>query len=797
MWFDLSGDFKTAFRAITRAPGTSSLIVATLALAIGAATIGFAFADLALFRGLPVDDHSRVVSVFASDTRGSNPRARVSAPDYLDYQARSKTLERISVFRDGRAALIENGQSRTLNVTYATADLFASMGQPAVAGRAFAPGDDAPGAAPVAVLSHRYWQQEMRGRADAVGRTMRIGRENFTIIGVITPALEFGNLAEVDAWLPFRPDPNSARDARNLRLVARLAPGVSFEQAAAEIAAIGDALGSEYPLTNGGWKVRLIPIRDLTGGEGFWVVVALFLLSIALLMAIATANVSNLIMVRAVARQRELAVRTALGARGSRLLRQFLTEGLVLSAGAAALSLPLTLAGIQVIGMMSAEPIFHQLWIDSHEFGFIALLTLVCPLVFCLASARAIARPDLRHTLAAGGTRGATASTRGRGVLVIAQVSLAVVLLTTSLLAARSMQRIYAAPIGMATAELLLFSLAFDDVQYPSTPQAGSAALAVRDALAALPGVQVVSMFQPLPILGGEAMTAFTIDGAKGGSGAPTPTASMLEASEGASATLGLSLLAGQWWAGGQTDVAVVGREAALRYFGGVEAALDRQLVFSRADQKRSARVIGVVSDVASADRTGPPPARIWTPIDPETRRRTFVLKAAAPAALTSQVRQVIADTAPGVPIEGLSTLDDALERAASSDYLVTGILAAFAIVAVILAATGLFGLVSFTVSQRTAEFGTRMALGASAWDVIRLVARQSLRLAVVGLTVGLAGGVGVGLTMGSVLYGTSPADPATLIGVAGLLTVVSLVATALPAWRASRIDPVMALRAD
>lgn len=343
MWFELSSDIKTAFRGLRRAPGTSTLIVFTLAFAIAAATIGFSVADLALFRGLPVDDHAKVVSVFVSDTRGGNTRARVSAPDLLDFRARTTTLEHLSAMRDGRAALIRNGQSQTLSVTYATANLFASMGQAPLLGRVFTAGEDAEGAAPVTVLSHHFWRDEMNGRPDAIGQTLQIGREMVTVVGVLPPAMEIGNLAEIDLWLPLTLRADGPRDARNLRFIARLRDGVPFAQAAAEVQSIGDALAEEHPASNAGWKVRLVPIRDLTGGEGFWVVIALFLLSIGLLMAIATANVSNLVMVRTLARARELAVRSALGARKGRLVRQFVAEGLLLSALAAALSVVLTL----------------------------------------------------------------------------------------------------------------------------------------------------------------------------------------------------------------------------------------------------------------------------------------------------------------------------------------------------------------------------------------------------------------------------------------------------------------------
>jgi len=797
MFVDFTSDLRTAARMIARSPGTSALIVFTLALAIGTATIGFAFADLALFRGLPVDDNAKVVSLFASDTHGSEFRARVSAPDLVDYRARTTTLEQLSAMRDGRAPLIKNGQSQTLAVTYATANLFAAMGQAPLTGRVFQAGEDVAGAVPVAVLSHHYWRDEMGGRADAIGRTLQIGREMVTVVGVLSPDMEFGNLAEIDLWLPLKLNPDGPRDVRNLRFIARLRDGVTFDQAAAELAAIGDALANEFPLTNRGWKLRLIPIRELTGGQGFWVVIALFLLSIGVLIAIAIANVSNLILVRAAGRARELAVRTAMGARGARLLRQFLTEGLLLSAIAAVLSIPTAWAGLQAIGLFSAEAVFQQLRIDLHEIGFVATLALICPVVFSLASARLIAQPDLRQVLASQGGRGSTATMKGRSVLVVAQVALAVIMLTASSLAFKSIRSAFGQPLGISVDALLIFGMEFNDAVYPDAAGARAAADATREALAAVPGVTRVTAVTALPVLGDTGPTAITVDDQPSEPGAATPTAIVTGGRADAAQTLGVSLRAGEWWAEGTSGAAVISQAAAVRYFDGVERAIGRHLSFQVGDARSVYQVVGVSTDIANTDRMSAAPPRVWIPMPPATRRMSFIIEGRDPAALASGVRTVAATVAPAVPIESLQTFAEAMRLAEASDYVIIGVLGAFAMVALLLATSGLFGVVSYTVAQRTAEFGTRMALGASAWDVVRLVARQSLGLVVVGLMVGLAGGVGVGFMMGSLLYGTSPMDPATLGAVAVVLVVVTAAATALPAWQAARIDPVTALRAE
>jgi predicted permease len=562
------------------------------------------------------------------------------------------------------------------------------------------------------------------------------------------------------------------------------------------MSAIGAALSSEYPRTNGGWTTRLAPVGELIGGDSFWLVITLFLMSIGLLMAIATANVSNVVMVRTLARGRELAVRTALGARKGRLVRQFLTEGLVLSAVAALVSFPIAWAGLQAIQAVSAEAVFRQLTIDPHEIGFVAVLALVCPLMFSLAPARLLSRPDLRHVLAAGG-RGTTTSMRGRSVLVVVQVALAVILLTVSSLALRSMQAIYGAPVGMDTSELLVFGLEFDEGQYASAAEAQAAALATRDALRKPSGVDAVGMVTSLPILGDSAPVALTIDNAVPDEREARPTAFVTGMTHDAGRALGLRLLAGEWWSEGRGNVAVVSEAAARRYLGGVEQAIGRFVSYGEDDSAVRFSVIGVASDIAHTDRTSAAPPRLFVPFDAERRRFAYLVRAGNPGVLAGEVRSVVAAQAPTIPIEYLMTLDQAMADAASSDFVVIGMLGGFAVVALVLAMTGLFGVVSFTVAQRTAEFGTRMALGARAADVVRLVARQSLVLFTTGTAIGLGAGIGVGFAMESVLFGLSPTDPVALTFVIVLLGVVAFVATALPAWRAARIDPVVALRAE
>jgi putative ABC transport system permease protein len=799
---DLTGDLQTAIRTIARTPGTSSLIVATLAVSIGAATLAFAFADLALFRGLPVDDPSRVVSAFMTDTRGLNPRGLLSAPDYLDVRARSRTLVALSAYRTARVPLIDEGESRTLDAGLVTADFFTSMARPIALGRGFLPGDDDPAGPRVLLLSHRAWQETWSGRTDVLGRALRIGREIYTVVGVVAPEMEFGSLAEYDVWLPLVLSRDEPRDVRHLRVIGRLADGVTFDTAAAELASIGDVLAAEHPVTNTGQRVRLVRIRDVVGGNGFWVVVALFLLSIGLLMTVATANVAGLVLVRAIGRQQELAVRAALGAGHLRLVRQFVIEGLVLSGAGAMLAVPVAALTLTSIGAWSSDPVFRQIRIDAHEIGFVAALAVVCPLVFSLAPVGNVLGHDVRHLLVAGGTRGTTARSRGRSVLVVSQIALAVVLLSASSLALRSIRQFWNEPLGIEIHRLLILTLEFNDAIYPDAGAARAAARSTLAALAALPGVEASAAISPLPAFGGDMQTTFVVDGAPTAPGEGRPAAALSETTAGGGAALGLSLLGGEWWRpdadAREPDVAVVSRATAERYLGGAERALGRRLTLTRGTTTRTLRVVGVSSDVRGGQLAVDAPARIWMPLEPGTRRMTFLVRTGgAPDTLAPAVRTTVPAVAPAIPIEDLRTMSEAIRRARSSDFTVVSMLAGFALLALGLAATGLFGLVSYSVSQRTAEFGTRLALGARGWTLVGLVAGDVARLIAWGLAIGLAGGVAVGYGIRGVLYRTAPADPLTIGGVAGLLAFIAVLATVWPAVRAARLDPVQALRGE
>jgi len=797
--FDVSSDLKSSVRNALRAPGTSSTIVATLALAIAAATIGFSFADFAVLRGIPVDDASRVIDIRGVDPRQGNDRASLSLPNAYDIRARATTLERVAAFRSGRATLIEHGAATSLDVVRATSDFFAAMGQAAVLGRVFQDEDSRPGAAPVVVLAHHYWQQVLGADTAAIGRTLVLGTTPHTVVGVARPELEVGNLALIDLWVAIPFTTEGERAERGYNVIGRLKPGVAFATAAAEIETISAALVRDYPAVNKDGRWRLQPINAAMGGPTFWIVIALFVLAMALIMAIAAANVANLILVRATARRREMAVRLALGAGRFRVARQLVFEGLFLSIVAGALALPVAEAGLRVIHAVDAEPALRQMTIDAHELTFVAVLVLLGPVLFSLAPAFVALRGDLRGVLQSGGTRVMGSGGRMRAALVVLQVALASMLLVAAGLAVRSQVRLAGLDVGLSLDRALVFNASFDAREYPNAASVVAVRQALADRLSSIPGVSAAHAADAVPSLKDGRMVSLVFDGRPAATERPWALATAVD--ESFLQTLSVPLLYGRWLTiddvRRESPVALVARTAAVKYFGQADRAIGQRVTAVDGGESRTYEIVGVTGDVLTRDLELGPQPLLWMPLRAATTV-TFVLTTAGDESLLAPaVRRAAAEVAPMVPLERLEPYRTAFRRLRASDYVVIGVFSSFALLAMFLAATGLYGVISFAVTQRWSEFGTRFAMGAQTRDVVRLVLGESLRLVITGLTIGLGAGIVLARAMQATLFDVTPFDPANLATVAGLLTTVAVIASIVPALRAARVDVVRALRAE
>ncbi|MFP5380051.1 MAG: ABC transporter permease, partial [Vicinamibacteria bacterium] len=464
---DLRGDVRQAWRTARQAPGQSALIVTALALAIGAATIGFAFADLAVLRGLPVAEPDRTIFVYGVSPRQDDPTAAVSVPDFVDYRERATTVTAMAGMATRPASFVHAQVASAIQVHEVTGDFTAVWGLAPALGRLIQPGDDAPGAPGVVVLAHSFWQREFGGLPDIVGHAVQVGGRPHEVIGVMPPEMEFGSLARASAWVPLALDRGAPRDARRLLVTARLADGATAAAAAAEFASLAAALAEEHPGANGGWSARAVPIADGVGDANFWAVLTLLLLTVGAVMAIACANVAGILLARATARQREFALRLALGAGRGRILRQMLVEGLLLSLAAGVGGLVVAEGGLRLLRSIDADPVFQQILIDGHELALVAALALIAPVAFSLAPALRAGRQDIREVLNAGGPRGGTQASGARHALVVAQLVMAVVLITIAGLAVRTAVHLSQVPSGLDASRLLVFGLTLDPGDFP------------------------------------------------------------------------------------------------------------------------------------------------------------------------------------------------------------------------------------------------------------------------------------------------------------------------------------------
>lgn len=799
--FDIVGDLRHAVRSVRKAPGQTALIVSTLAIAIGSTTIGFSFADTIMLRGLPIAEPGDTIIMYAIDPRQPDRRVGVFFDDYLDFRERVRSVEQLSAWSRERSTLVRGGSAYVTEVSRVAGDLFAAWGIRAHLGRVLRPGDDRPGSPRVAVLEHHYWQRMFGGSASVLGETIRIDGVPHEVVGVLDPSIEFGNFANVGVWASLPLERGAARDARSVMVTGRLVDGATVETAAAEIASLARAIEREYPATNRGRSVLVLQSNRAIGGPNFWIVMTLLIAAVALIMVIASANVAGVLLARAAARQREFGLRVALGARRSRVFRQLVAEGLLLAILGGGGGLLTAEGGLRLIRSIEADEIFQQIVVDWHEVAFVGLLAIATPLLFSLAPALAAMRTNLPALLNAHGPRVATSVGRGRQLLVVAQLTLAVTLVTVGGLILRTATAMSTVPTGFDPSHLLLFTLTVDDATHPEAATRRQMIQEIETRLGLTAGVISAGALDPLPAVSIEANAPIEIDGRPIAEGEPAPWAHVVTVDADALTTLGIPLLAGRGLSLNdiETDapVALISAVAASRYFGGVDQALGRRLNIRSRGVVRARQIVGITGDARNVEPERGIPPRVWVPLA-EPRSVAFVVRTAIdPGGLAPAVREVVRDVAAGLPIEGLETYEQAISRRMGSDRVIQGVMLSFASVALLFAATGLYGIVAFNASQRRAEFGMRFALGAKVRDVAGLVVGQAFRLLGIGLPIGLLGGLAAARAMQSMLYGVTPLDSLNVIGVVALLSMVTLTASLVPAWRAARIDVVDSLRAE
>jgi putative ABC transport system permease protein len=796
-------DVRYGARMLRKSPGFSSVIVITLALAIGANTVVFSFTNVLLIRPLPIEDQDRLGWVFAIDPQRGSNRASLSLPDYLDFRESLRSFQSLAASSQSTVTMTGRGDATRLSANRVTANLFDTWGLATRHGRGLAAGDDAPGAEPVVVLSHQAWKRQFNGDPSIVGQSLTLNGRPTTVVGVMNPEIEFGNLALIDIWVPLTLDRGAPRDRRLYHANGRLAPGVTIEQADAEVREVARRLERDHPATNTGWAARVAATKESMAGADTWVILALLTTVVGFVLLMACANIANLVLARATARRRELAVRTALGASRRRVIRQLLTESVALGILGGIAGLAFAQAGLAIIKAAAYEPFFALVNIDLNVLLFTTALAVVTPILFSLVPAIQSSKADVSEALKEGSLRtGAVQGRRSRSVLIVSQLALAMSLLIVSGLLVQTMIRLTRMPMGFDPANLLTLQLEAPDWRYKNDPAVVDYYTRLVDRVTAIPGVRTAAAVDRLPVLGGESVATLEISGYAPPRPDERPWAVSSTATENFFAAAGIPLIAGRGFESQDVPdglaVAVINSNMARRYWGEIPQAIGGRVAITAAGQPpRWFSVVGVVGDVKTPDLTGVNPQMYTAARQNPNRAMALMVRAADPDAVTAAVRDEVRALDPDVAVYRMRSMQDAFDDELASSRILAGMFVAFAVLALLLAASGLYSVIAYSVSQRVQEIGIRMALGAVAGDIRRLIARQTFLLVTIGGAIGLAGGAALAHAASSVLVDVSPSDPPTYVAVALVLTIVAVAATLAPARRATRIDPLTALRTE
>jgi putative ABC transport system permease protein len=796
-------DLRYAFRTLGKNPGFAAVAVLALALGIGANTAIFSVVNAVLLRPLPFPDPDRLTMVYSFNPAKGFPRFPVSVPDFIDWRGQSRLFEGMAAVDGAPYNLSEGAEPERLNGSRVSASFLGVLGIKPALGRDFLPDDEREGAEPVVLIGHGLWTRRFGADPALVGRTIALNGRRHTVIGVLPREYSFPNHSELWTPISFEHDELTARGAHYLNVFARLRPGVTIQAAQTEIGTIAARLRQQYPDTNTGWEARVSPLSEMIVGK---IRPALLVLlgAVCFVLLIACANVANLLLARAAERQKEVAIRLALGASRTRLVRQLLTESALLGLVGGLCGLVLALWGTDLLVAAGGDnlPRFREISVDGRVLLFTIGLSLVTGLFFGVVPALQASRPDLNDTLKEGGRGGTSGPGRHRlrGALAIGEIALALVLLVGAGLMFRSFRELLSVDPGFRPDHLLTLDVALPETKYVDGARQTAFLNETLERLGALPGVVSAAAATTVPLSGGIISYSFSIDG--GPEEPPSRRSSVRydAVSAGFFRAMDIRILQGRSLldsdAAGSPRVVVISANLAKKYFSG-ETPIGRRIRIDNDAARAPREIVGVVADVKHSSLDGEAAPHVYEPLPqaPSTWL-TFVLRATVePMGLAAAARAAVLAIDPEQPVSEMKTGEALVSDSVAQPRLAMLLLGVFAAVALLLAAVGTYGVIAYSVSQRTHEFGVRMALGAGRREVLGLVVRQGLLLASLGVGLGLAAAAGATRLLSGLLYGVSPTDPVTYASVAALLTAVSLVACLVPARRATRVDPVIALR--
>ncbi len=800
-------DLRYGARMLLRTPGFTAVALLVLVLGIGANTAIFSVVHAVLLRQLPYKDAQRLTMVWLDNRRLGLKEDLPSYPMFEDWKKQSRLFEDMAIFSRSMSSLTGADEPEQVREARVAANFFPLLGVRPMLGRTFSPDEDQEGRDRVAVLSHGLWVRRFGADSNVLGKNLIRDSRNYTVVGVMPPEFRFPDKT-TELWIPLvvPPQARGARFGFWLWIVGKLKPGVTVEQAQTEMSGIGSRLEQQYP-EGAGYGVYVVPLhRQLVGNIRPALLILLGAVVFVLLMA--CANVASLLLARASAREREIAIRAAIGAGQGRLIRQLLTESVLLSAVAGAIGVLVAVWGVSVLVSLSPQdfPRLDEIRIDAPVLAFTLGLSLLTGIVFGLAPALQFSRWAVSETLKeTGRTLGSSLRARYlRGALVAGEIALALVLLAGAGLLIRSFLRLQAVDPGFQPQRVLTMRLISPRSKYPQGPQVAALFQQLLQRIGAMPGVQSAAAVSDIFLSKTPNSGDFTIEGRP-----PKPLTEQIEAtidviSPNYFAAMGVPLRHGRWFTdqdGRDTPRVVIINETMARWFWPDEDPIGKRFTFGGPQSQRWMTIVGVAGDMRRQGLDRPARAETFVPHAQNPRGLMTLVVRGAPSgpadalALAAGVRAEIRAVDKDLPIFDVSTLDRQIGESVAQRRVNTLLLGLFAGLALVLAAVGVYGVVAYAVTQRTHEIGVRMALGAAPDDVLRMVLRHGALLAGTGVTAGLVASLALTRLMTGLLYGVSATDPGVFAAVALGLATVSLLAAWIPARRATRVDPMVALR--
>ena len=806
-------DLRYGFRMLLKKPGFTVTAILALALGVGATSAVFSVVNAVMLRNLPYKHAERIVMVWEQNRTSERRRNVVSPANFLDWQDQSSSFEEMAAFYDARANLTGTGEPEEIPAQISTGNLFTVLGAQAALGRVFTNEDAEPGRDNVIVLSYGLWQRRFGASPQVVGQTIMLNGKPFTVIGVMPADFKWfikensltGKPAEM--WRPFKlteeyRTPDMGR-GRWLSVAARLKLGVSLEQAQAEMSGIAGRLEQQQAEFNTGWGVNLTSLRQQLAGE-LKTSLLVLLGAVAFVLLIACANVANLMLARSASRQREMAIRTALGAGRGRMVRQLLTESVLLALVGGGLGLLLAAWGVDMLVALSPQNLIgaETVGLNLPVLAFTLVVSLLTGILFGLAPALEASKLNLSETLNEAGKSGmgSPRSRRLRNAFVVAEIALALVLLVGAGLMIKSFMRLQAVDPGFDPGNLLTMRVLLPRAKYPEDSQRVSFFRQAVERMKALPGVSSVGTIDALPFASIGSATDFKIEGKPAPAPGEEPDTDVRVTDENYFRTMSIPVLSGRTFteqeAAEERHVAVINEALARKYFAG-ENPVGKRIIVNMKLPPVPTEIIGIVGDAKYGKLEGETRAMVYWP-HPELAgsSMTIVVRTEGdPLRLAAAAGREIQAIDKDQPIADVRTMQSWLSESVSRTRFGTLLLATFAAIALLLSAVGIYGVMSYSVTQRTQEIGIRMALGAQRSDVMKMVLGQGMGLTLAGVALGLSASFALTRVMASLLFGISATDPSTFALISLLLVGVAFLASYVPARKATRVDPMIALR--